>query len=135
MLLSAFTAKPWRQGCSPLLAFIFRTKAAAAYTANPRSPSTAAASSSTQGGADAAGAECDRLGATGGAKGVCNRAAFDSRRVTDRQRKASWYGDDSELCATTGVGEAGSAPESVSVHVVADCRDAARTDVPSGSSS
>ena len=32
MLVSAFTAKPWRQGCSPLLAFVFRTRAAAAYT-------------------------------------------------------------------------------------------------------
>lgn len=132
MLLSAFTAKPWRQGCSPLLAFIFRTKAAAAYAANPRSPGTATVSSGSQGGPDAAGAECDRLSATG-AKGVCNRVAFDSRRVTDRQRKISWYGDDSELC--TGVGEAGSASVVVSVHVVADCRDGARTDVPSDSSS
>jgi hypothetical protein len=31
-LQSAFTTKPWRQGCIPFLAFIFRTKAAEAYS-------------------------------------------------------------------------------------------------------
>jgi hypothetical protein len=40
-LQSAFTAKPWRQGCIPFLAFIFRTKAAAAYSTNQASTSIA----------------------------------------------------------------------------------------------
>lgn len=36
-LMSAFTAKPWRYGCAHLFAFIFRTRAAAAYNQHTNS--------------------------------------------------------------------------------------------------
>lgn len=41
-LQSAFTTRPWRQGCIPLLTFLFRTKAATVYTANQEQTSNVA---------------------------------------------------------------------------------------------
>jgi hypothetical protein len=84
MLLSAFTAKPWRQGFSNAVAFMFRTKAAAAYATNQsimRITAAAAAPMAAQ------------------AKPQQVQQTFDSKGVADGDRKASMYGDDSELCA------------------------------------
>jgi len=39
-LQSVFTTRPWRQGCIPLLSFLFRTKAAAAYNTDQAAPSS-----------------------------------------------------------------------------------------------
>lgn len=92
-LLSAFSAQPWRHGCTHLFAFIFRTRAAAAYTnsimrpCNPSSTMMAAASVKA---------------VPASVKAVPAKQAFDSRGVADGDRKAGLYGDDSEL---TGSGE------------------------------
>jgi hypothetical protein len=123
MLLSAFTAKPWRQGLTPLFAFIFRTKAAGAYpghssfmrshfpssgTRSRPAPAPASAVAPSVVGTKASSA---KAAAVVSAKGV------DSNRVGDRERKASLYGDDSELDAGCVAGE-GSVV--VTVNVTAD---------------
>lgn len=92
MLLSAFTAKPWRQGFTSLITFIFRAKAAAAYAT---SHSIMAMVSSAPPARAAARAKPPQPEVQG---------SFDSRRVADGDRKTSMYGDDSELCAGAGDG-------------------------------
>lgn len=93
MLLSAFTAKPWRKGCSPLIAFIFRTKADAAYTGRAGVMSTQPASTCPP--------HVSTVSKTGAARSGKKKVAFDSRSVADGDRKASLYGDDSELCVAS----------------------------------
>lgn len=90
-LLSVFSAQPWRHGCGYLFAFIFRTRVAAAYNQHTNSILRPCTPSST------------RVAATG-VKAVAAKQAFDSRRVADGDRKASLYGDDSELTGSPGEG-------------------------------
>lgn len=125
MLVSAFTAKPWRHGTTQLFAFVFRTRAASAYTSNTAHTTSAAApTNSTQAavqentdGPNAAAAKAEKLQARK------RPPAFDSRRVTDSERRVSWYGDDSELASGgAGAAAARTQPAVLTVHVTADCR-------------
>jgi hypothetical protein len=101
--MSAFTAKPWRYGCAHLFTFIFRTRAAAAYNQRTNSIMRPCCASKAPLQAPAA----IVAAAVEGGKVAETKQAFDSRRVADADRKASLYGDDSEL-STVGEGQHGS---------------------------
>lgn len=135
MLLSAFTAKPWRQGCTPLFAFIFRTKAARAYPGHssfmrPHFPShssrkpTPASAPAVPSASAGTGTSSTKAAAVVPAKNV------DSNRVGDRDRKACWYGDDSELHAGVAAGED---TVVVTVSVTADSRSEDSSNSATGS--